>query len=142
MRLQPASWKRSLGRPARLWRQRPFGRLVAHFLQKLVRGGQDDASSELDLGAGALLGLLATPGALASILMMERYSTLLDSPFFRNRKVDYYASSVNDKHLFLCIAMAVAGIVTVLKWDRILPDQQDYLNLAPLPVASRRILLA
>jgi hypothetical protein len=32
--------------------------------------------------------------------------------------------------------------VTVLKWDRILPDSQDYLNLAPLPIQSRRVLLA
>jgi hypothetical protein len=30
--------------------------------------------------------------------------------------------------------------VTVLKWDEILPGQQDYLNLAPLPVSSRRVL--
>ena len=141
MRSRPGSWTQLLRKPLERWRQRPFGRLVGHFLQKLVRGGRDD-SSEVDLGAGALLGILAAPGAFASFLMMEKYSTLLDSPYFRNRKVDYYASSVNDKYLFLCLAMAVAGIVTVLKWDRILPDQQDYINLAPLPVSSRRILLA
>jgi len=29
-----------------------------------------------------------------------------------------------------------------LKWDRILPDSQDYLNLAPLPIRPRTIFLA
>src|SRR5207247_1898872 len=39
-------------------------------------------------------------------------------------------------------AMAVCGIVAVLKWDRILPDSQDYINLAPLPISARTIFLA
>jgi hypothetical protein len=34
------------------------------------------------------------------------------------------------------------GIVTLLKWDKILPDGQDYLNLAPLPIRSRAVLAA
>jgi hypothetical protein len=32
--------------------------------------------------------------------------------------------------------------VTVLKWDKILPDAQDYLNLAPLPIRPRTVLAA
>jgi hypothetical protein len=115
----------------------PFGRLVAHFLQKMVR------ASDLDVGAGGLLGLLAAPGAFASLFMLEKYSTLLDSPYFRGSgPQDYYVTSINDKYLFLAVAMAVAGIVSVLKWDQVLPDSQDYLNLVPLPIRSRRILLA
>ena len=129
-----------LRRPVRRFARRPFGRLVGHFLQKLVRGGQDE-DSELDLGAGILLGLLAAPGAFASMLMLDKYSAFLN--WMRGRLgQDLYVTSVSDKHLFICVAMAVAGIVTVLKWDQILPDQQDYLNLAPLPVSSRRILFA
>lgn len=38
--------------------------------------------------------------------------------------------------------MAVTGIITVLKWDRIVPDAQDYLNLAPLPVRPRGVFAA
>jgi hypothetical protein len=129
-----------LRRPVRRWARRPFGRLVGHFLQKLVRGGQNEAS-ELDLGAGILLGLLAAPGAFASMLMLDKYSAFLN--WMRGALgQDLYVTSITDKHLFICVAMAVAGIVTVLKWDQILPDQQDYLNLAPLPVSSRRILFA
>ena len=47
------------------WWRRPgnaFPRLVEHFLARLVSGGQD-ANGEFELGAGALLGLLAAPGA-------------------------------------------------------------------------------
>jgi hypothetical protein len=107
----------------------------------MVRGGQDDASSELDLGVGAILGFLAAPGAFASLLMLDKYSAFLN--WMRGRlQDDLYVTSVPDKYLFLSVAMAVTGIVTVLKWDQILPDSQDYLNLAPLPVGSRRILLA
>src|SRR6476660_8778465 len=128
-------------KPVRRWAREPFGRFVGHFLTKMVRGGQDDASSELELGAGAMLGLLAAPGAFTSMLMLDKYSAFLN--WMRGRlNDDLYVTSVPDKYLFLCVAMVVTGIVTVLKWDQLLPDTQDYVNLAPLPVSSRRILLA
>src|SRR5579871_4931753 len=121
--------------------RRPFVRLVAHFLARLVRGGNDAASSEFELGAGGLLGLLAAPGAFSCLLMLDKYSTFLN--WYRGRiRDDLYVTSYPDKYLFIALAMAVTGIVTVLKWDKILPDSQDYLNLAPLPIRPRRILLA
>jgi hypothetical protein len=132
----------SIASPAKSFRQwlhsaaaTPFGRLVAHFLQKMVR------ASDLDVGAGGLLGLLAAPGAFAAILMLDKYSAFLN--WMRGHlHDDLYVTSIPDKYLFLAVAMAVTGIVTVLKWDQVLPDSQDYLNLAPLPIHSRRILLA
>ena len=128
-------------RPLRRAARRPFGRLVRHFLERMVRGGQDASSSELELGAGGLLGLLAVPGAFSCLLMLDKYSALLN--WMRGRlHDDLYVTSLPDKYLFLSVAMAVTGIVTVLRWDQILPDAQDYLNLAPLPVKPRRILLA
>lgn len=128
-------------RPVRRWRGGPFGRLVRHFLDKLVRGGQDPASSELELGAGAVIGALAAPGAFTSLLMLDKYSAFLN--WMRGRlSDDLYVTSIPDKYLFVSIAMAIAGIVTVLKWDQVLPDGQDYLNFAPLPVSPWRILLA
>lgn len=133
------------GESARDWRQRarenPLGRLVEHFLTRLVRGGGDAASSEFELGAGALLGLLAAPGAFQCFLLLDKYSSFLG--WLRGRThANLLLTSVPDKYLFIALAMAVTGIVTVLKWDKILPDSQDYLNLAPLPVRPRRILLA
>jgi hypothetical protein len=118
-----------------------LARLVEHFLVRLARGGQDAASSEFELGAGALLGLLAAPGAFQCFLLLDKYSSFLN--WFRGRlHNDLYLTSVPDKYEFIALAMAVTGIVTVLKWDQILPDSQDYLNLAPLPVRPRSILLA
>ena len=106
----------------------------------MVREGHAD-SSEFQLGIGPLLGLLAAPGACLCFLMLNNYSSLLN--WFRGRiHEDLLISSAPDKYLFLSIAMAITGIVTVLKWDRILPDSQDYLNLAPLPIRPRDILLA
>src|SRR5579864_6216909 len=120
---------------------RPYFRLVGHFLARLARGGNDAASTELELGLGGLLGLLAAPGALSCLLLLDKYSTFLN--WMRGRlHTDLYVASMLDKYLFLSLAMAVTGIVTVLKWDKILPDAQDYLNLAPLPVRPRAILLA
>jgi hypothetical protein len=119
----------------------PFLCLVRHFLDRLVRGGNDAAATEFELGIGALLGLLAAPGAFTCLLLLDKYSTLFN--WLRGRlREDLYVASLPDKYLFLSLAMAVTGIVTVLKWDKILPDAQDYLNLAPLPVRPRAILLA
>jgi hypothetical protein len=129
----------------REWREhvteRPLARLVEHFLTRLARGGGDAASTEFELGVGALLGLLAAPGAFQCFLLLDKYSTFLN--WYRGHLGDnLYLKSIPDKYEFIALAMAVTGIVTVLKWDKILPDSQDYLNLAPLPIRPRRILLA
>jgi hypothetical protein len=106
----------------------------------MVREGHA-GSAELQLGLGPLLGLLAAPGAFQCFLMLDKYSSLLN--WFRGRRhEDLLTSSAPDKYIFLSIAMAIAGIVTVLKWDQILPDAQDYLNLAPLPLRPRTSFLA
>ncbi len=120
---------------------RRFLRLTRHFLSRLVRGGHESESAEFELGAGPLLGILAAPGAFFSFLLFEKYSTLQDFILHR-RQPNLYAFSAPDKYFFICLAMGVAGILTALKWDRILPDAQDYLNLSPLPLARRTIFLA
>jgi hypothetical protein len=124
------------------WRSdRPFARLVRHFLVRLVRSEQDASSSEVQLGAGALLGLLAIPGAMTSFILLDKYSTFL-SWMRGHLHQDVFVISAPDKYLFLTLGMAITGIVTVLKWDKILPDAQDYLNLAPLPIRPRTVLAA
>lgn len=120
---------------------KPFLRLVRHFLVRLVRSGHESESGEFQLGAGPLLGVLSAPGTLFTFLLFEKYSTLQDFILHR-RQPNLYSFSAPDKYFFLCLAMGVAGILTALKWDRILPDSQDYLNLGPLPVRARTIFLA
>lgn len=120
---------------------KPFLRLVRHFLARLVRSGHESESTEFEFGAGPLLGVLAAPGAFFSFLLFQKYSSLQDFILHR-RQPNIYAFSAPDKYFFIGLAMSVAGILTALKWDRILPDSQDFLNLAPLPVNSRSIFLA
>ena len=137
--LPKPSWLPRLRRRAEETLDQPFARLARHFLKRLMSG--ETADTEFDLGIGAVLGLLAAPGAFQSLLLLDKYSSLL--AWIRRRpQADIFITSAPDKYLFLSLAMAITGIVTVLKWDRILPDAQDYLNLAPLPMRRRTILLA
>jgi hypothetical protein len=136
----PNEWRSTFSQ--RFWHSRtPFARLVRHFLARLVRSEEDPAASEVQLGVGALLGLLSVPGALTCFILLDKYSSFLN--WIRGRAhQDLYLISLPDKYLFLALAMAITGIVTVLKWDKILPDAQDYLNLAPLPIRPRSVLAA
>lgn len=120
---------------------RPFWRLVAHFGQRLFTGGDDAGEGELSLGVGAMLALLATPGLFVSVLLFDKYSSLIR--FFQgNRPFDSYAQSLPDQYFFFAFSMVITGVVTALKWDSIFPGRQDYMNLAPLPIPTRNIFVA
>lgn len=119
--------------------ERPFPRLVAHFAATIFEG--ESAAEDVELGIGGVLGLLAVPGGFLSILLFDKYSTLL--LWMRGiRNLNIYTVSVPDKYFFIVFSMAITGVVAVLKWDRILPGRRDYANLAPLPIAAWRIFAA
>src|SRR5262245_55061470 len=115
---------RFVRRPIRRALRRPFARLVGHFLARLVRGGKD-GSDGFELTLGPLLGILAAPGALSCFVLLQKYSSLRNW-MMGIRNVDVFLISLPEKHMYIAIAMAVCGIVTVMKWHRILPDSQDY----------------
>ena len=94
-----------------------FKRLVRHTIERVMNGG--DESGELDFGIGAMLALLAIPGAFASV-----------------------AASLSDEYFFIVLAMVASGAVAVWKWDSLMPDRRDYVNLAPLPIPAKHILYA
>lgn len=122
------------------WREAPFGALVRHFASRVVQA-PDSADSGLELGASALLAILALPGAFFSLFLFDKYSGLLR--WMRQTKnFDPLSASIPDKFFLVAFAMTVVGVVTVLRWGRILPDRQDYLNLAPLPIHPRTIFFA
>ncbi|HEY7402655.1 MAG TPA: hypothetical protein VIB39_03980 [Candidatus Angelobacter sp.] len=119
----------------------PFWRLVSHFGMRLFSGTGDSGEGGLGLSVSAILAMLAAPGAFIAILLFDKYSSLLR--WLRgNQAFDPYAASLPDQYFFLTFSMVITGIVTVLKWDSIFPDRRDYMNLAPLPIATRRIFLA
>jgi hypothetical protein len=108
---------------------------------RLFSGTGDSGEGGLGLSVSAILAMLAAPGAFIAILLLDKYSSLLR--FLRgNHAFDPYAASLPDQYFFLTFSMVITGIVTVLKWDSIFPDRRDYANLAPLPIATRRIFLA
>jgi hypothetical protein len=94
------------------------------------------------MSIGALLALLASPGVFLAISLLDKYSALLR--YFRGQPltVDPYPRAFADGYMLLAFSMTVTGLVTIWKWDRILPDAMDRLNLATLPISNRRIFLA
>lgn len=122
------------------FRERPFAHLVRLSLYRMLHGLQDD-SDEFDADIGRILTLLALPGAFLSLGLIEKYGSLLH--WLRGQKhFDPYAASLSDEYFFLVLSMAVCAAIAVWKADSIFLDRRDYLNLIPLPIRSRTILLA
>ncbi len=119
----------------------PFGRLVELFVERIFRGGGDTDAEGLDLGVGLVLTLLAMPGGFVSVLLFDKYGSLLQ--WLRGQlHVDPLLISLPDEYFFIVLSMTVTGMVAVWRWDAIFPDRRDYMNLAHLPVSSQTILFA
>jgi hypothetical protein len=116
-----------------------FWTLVGHFVQRLL-AGEEESENGMSLGLGAVLAILASPGAFASIFLLDKYSTLLQ--WFRHQHFDSYKASVADEYFFVVLSMTVTGLVMVLRWNRLFPDRRDFANLAVLPIPIRNIFLA
>jgi hypothetical protein len=123
------------------YRERPFLRLFRIFTERVFRGGSDTDAEGLDLGVGLVLTLLALPGGFVSVLMFVKYSTFLS--WMRGApQVDPVAVAMPDEYFYIALSMAVTGTIAAWRWDALLPDRRDYMNLVPLPVSTRTISLA
>src|SRR5215472_3351585 len=122
-------------------RERPFGRLVQLFVERIFRGGGDTDAEGLDLGVGLTLTLLAIPGGFVSILLFDKYGSLLQ--WLRGQtNVDTLLIAFPDEYFFVVLSMTVTGAVAVWRWDAIFPDRRDYINLVPLPISTGAIFSA
>ncbi len=123
------------------YREQPFWRLVELFVERIFRGGGDSDTEGLDIGIGLVLTLLAMPGGFVSILLFDKYGSLLQ--WLRGRfHVDALLIALPDEYFFIVLSMTVTGMVAVWRWDAIFPDRRDYMNLAHLPVSPRTIFFA
>jgi hypothetical protein len=123
------------------YRERSFLRLVRLFVARVFRGGGDSDSEGIDLGIGLVLTLLAMPGGFVSLLLLDKYGTLLQ--WMRGTlNVDPLLMALPDEYFFIVLSMTVTGAVAVWRWDAIFPDRRDYMNLVPLPMSMRTIFLA
>ena len=134
-------WGRRMHDQRRAWMERPFPRLVAHFLQRMFTSGLESDDSSSRLGLGSILGLLAIPGLLVPLMILPKYSSLLR--FLRGQlHFDIYEASVPEKYMLIAFTMSVTGLVAVLKWESLFPDGKDLANLGTLPISPRDIFLA
>ena len=123
------------------YRERPFGRMVRLFGERIFRGGGDSDTEGLDLGIGLVLTMLAMPGGFVSILLFDKYGSLLQ--WLRGQtNVDTLLIAFPDEYFFIVLSMTVTGAVAVWRWDAIFPDHRDYINLVPLPISTRSVFLA
>jgi hypothetical protein len=123
------------------YRQRSFLRMVELFVARIFRGGGDADAEGLDLGIGLVLTLLAMPGGFVSLLLLDKYGTF--AQWLRGiTNVDVLQAALPDEYFFIVLSMTVTGAVAVWRWDAIFPDRRDYINLVPLPIATRTIFLA
>jgi len=107
----------------------------------MFQGAGDAEAGELDLGVGVILILLAMPGLLVSLLMFEKYGSLIR--FLRGeRAFDPFKAAIPDEYLFIVLSVSVAGAAALWRWDSIFLDRRDYSNLVPLPLSLGAIFFA
>jgi hypothetical protein len=119
----------------------PFGCLLRLCITRMFHGGGEPGADELDLGIGVILIMLAMPGILVSLLMFEKYGSLIR--YLRGNLIfDPYTATMPDEYFFLVLSMVVTGAAALWRWDALFLDRRDYTNLVPLPLSLRAILFA
>ena len=107
-----------------------FAFLTRHFFGRLFRNEIVDFEDQMKERLIAVLAVLA-------IIIFWSAETLLFKYYF----VPDTNVSWQEKTYILTLVMIIFGIVTLLEWDVLFPDRQDFLNLTPLPVRMRTIFV-
>lgn len=121
--------------------QTPFGSLVAYFVKRLFASEEETQDEEMSLGLGVVFALLASPGAFASLILLDKYSSLLQ--WLRGQQsFDFYRASAADEYFFIVLSMTVTSLMMLMRWNRLFPDRRDFSNLACLPIPIHHIFVA
>jgi hypothetical protein len=123
------------------WRQTPLGRLIEHFFSRFFESSAVMRDPHDRMGIAPVLGLLAVPGVIMSLILFLKYSPMLRW-FKKDWAFDTYLAAIPDKYTFIVFSMAGTGIFAVLKWESLFPDRRDFANLAPLPLPTSTIFFA
>jgi hypothetical protein len=119
----------------------PFGCLLRLCITRMFDGGGEPGAGELDLGIGVIVIMLAMPGILVSLLMFEKYGSLIR--YLRGNPIfDPYTATMPDEYFFLVLSLTVTGAAALWRWDALFLDRRDYANLVPLPLSLRTIFFA
>ena len=114
---------------------KPFQLLTRHFLDRFVHSDLVTPGGEITLTAGNILAFLEVPGYAVSFVLMDKYGFLrwhLGKYF----SAMYMPATLADKFFFVTLGAVVVGVVTVLRWDALFPDLNDYMILTPLPLSA------
>ena len=105
--------------------------LSRHFIGRMFRNETVDFEDQMKERLIVALTLLAVFFAWSSELLLFKYHFVPDA----NR-------SWQEKNYIFTLMMLVFAVVTLLEWDVLFPDRQDFLNLTPLPVRLRTMFAA
>ncbi|MGC0772600.1 MAG: hypothetical protein WB543_06660, partial [Candidatus Acidiferrum sp.] len=120
--------------------RRPFATLLRVFVGRVFHGGEDSGTGEMDVGLGVILILLAMPGTLVSLLLFEKYGSLIR--WMRGEAAfDPFTATIPDEYFYIVLSMVVTGAAAIWRWDALFLDRRDYINIVPLPISLRRIFL-
>jgi len=111
-----------------------FGQFIilsGHFFGRLFRNETVDFEDQMKERLIVALTLLAVIFSWTSWLLLFKYHFVPDV----NR-------SWQEKNYIFTLMMLVFAVVTLLEWDVLFPDRQDFLNLTPLPVRLRTVFAA
>ncbi len=108
-----------------------FAFLTSHFFGRLFRNDIVDFEDQMKERLIATLSVLAIVVFWSSELLLFKYNFVPDT-----------GRSWQEKSYIYSMVMIIFGIVTLLEWDILFPDRQDFLNLTPLPVRLRTIFAA
>jgi hypothetical protein len=135
------SWKQSLAARWSIFSQRPSLLLLRLFAARMFKGGGELGADELDLGVAVVLIFLAMPGVLVSLLMFEKFGSLIR--FLRgDGTFDPFTATIPDEYFFIVLSMSVSCAVALWRWNAIFLDRRDYANLVPLPISLKRVFFA
>jgi hypothetical protein len=98
--------------------------LTRHFFGRLFRNDIIDFEDEMKNRLAAVLAVLGVlVGWISALILFGRYVMGPDANF-----------SWQEKAYVFIFMMIIFGIVTLLEWEMLFPDRQDFLNLRPLPI--------
>jgi hypothetical protein len=115
-----------------------FFDLTRHFFKRFLNLEFISEESDAHLDVAQILAVLVFPGAYFAI---ERF-WVYDFTYWHFTPNSYRMLTLTDQCLYVFFSMIVIGMVAVLEWDRLFPDERDYANLMPLPLRIKTIFYA
>ena len=105
--------------------------LTRHFFGRLFRNDIVDFEDQMKARLIAVFSILTIIVGWISELLLFKYNIAPDANL-----------SWQEKCYVFNLMMIIFGIVTLLEWDLLFLDRQDFLNLTPLPVRLRTVFFA